>query len=96
MEAMQLRSVSSASDIAESNYTSTGPTLAELLDLAMTEQQRMTLTYKGKLFLAIVPVAQEELIEEVEECFDIQAVKDAHREGGQPIPWEQLKTELEL
>jgi hypothetical protein len=89
METMQLRSVSSSSDIAESTYTSTGPTLAELLDLAMTEPQRMTLTYKGKLFLAIVPVAQEDLIEEVEECFDIQAVKEAHQRGDTPISAEE-------
>lgn len=89
MEAMQLKSVSSSSVISESTYTGPGPSLVELLNLAMSGQQRMTLTYKDKLFLAIVPVVQEELIEEIEECFDIQAVKEAHQRGDTPISAEE-------
>ena len=62
------------------------PTLAEKIEQAISQQQRLTLNYRDQLFIALVPVAQAKLIEELEECFDIQAVKEAHQRSETPIP----------
>jgi hypothetical protein len=70
--------------------------LRGLLDLATVNQMCLTLSYLKKLFIVVVPLGKEELIEEIEDWIDSANIDDAHQEGGQPIPWEQIKRELGL
>ena len=43
--------------------TVTGQSLKELLDIAATEKERMTLVYQNKVFLVVVPIEDVEMIE---------------------------------
>ncbi|MEN8217150.1 MAG: hypothetical protein ABFS56_12435 [Pseudomonadota bacterium] len=70
-------------------------TLTELLDQVASEKERMTLTYKKNVFLAVVPIEDVDVIEQLEDCIDNADADDALKEEGS-IPWEQVKKELEL
>jgi hypothetical protein len=72
------------------------PTLTDLLDRVAASKERMTLTYQKKVFLAVVPIEDVDVIEKLEECIDIADIEDAHQEGGKPIPWEHIEKELGL
>ena len=45
-------------------------TLRELLENVAAEKERMTLTYRKKLFLAVVPIEDVEVIKQLKHCFD--------------------------
>ncbi len=50
---------------------------------------------KGKRVAVLIPIEEyEELIEALEQRDDIRAIAEADAEGGEPIPWEQVKAEL--
>ena len=50
---------------------------------------------KGKRVAVLLPIEEyEELIEALEQRDDIRALKEADAEGGEAIPWEQVKAEL--
>jgi len=72
------------------------PSLGDLVEYAAAKKQRITLTYQNQVFVAIVPIEDEALFEEIEDCIDNANADDALKEGGQPIPWEQIKKELGL
>ena len=76
--------------------TEVQPTLRELLDDVAAEKERMTLTYRKKIFLAVVPIEDVYLIEELEECIDGADVNDALQEALNTgtISSEQLDKEL--
>jgi len=46
------------------------PTLKELLESAAAEKERMTLTYRKKVFLAVVPIEDVDVIKQLEHCLD--------------------------
>lgn len=46
------------------------PTLRELLETAAAEKERMTLTYRKKVFLAVVPIEDVDVIKQLEHCLD--------------------------
>jgi methyltransferase-like protein len=70
--------------------------LRELLENVAAEKERMTLTYRKKVFLAVVPIEDIYLIEELEECIDRADVNDALQEtlNTGTISSEQLDKEL--
>jgi len=70
------------------------PTLPEILNRVATEKERMTLTYKKKVFLVAVPIEDVEVIEQLEDCIDIADIEYAHQEGGKSTSWEQIEKEL--
>jgi hypothetical protein len=79
-----------------SKQTDKQPTLRQLLNIVATEKERMTLVFQNKVFLAVVPIEDVEVIEQLEDCIDSADIEDAHKEGGKSIPLEQIETELGL
>lgn len=57
-------------------------TLTELLDRVATEKERMTLTYKKKVFLTIVPIEDIDVIQQLENCIDNADADDALKKDG--------------
>jgi len=50
---------------------------------------------KGKCTAVLLPIQEyETLLEAVEDLEDLRAADEARAEGGEPIPWEQVKAEL--
>lgn len=65
----------------------------DLLSTAQTEA--VFLERRGKVEAVVVSTAQyERMIDALEEAEDIAAYDAALAEGGDAIPWEQLKAEL--
>lgn len=54
------------------------------------------LTRRGRRVAAIVPPELAAEIEAAEDEADVAAARAALQEGGTPIPWEQVKAELDL
>lgn len=97
LNALEMLKSAPAYHAIQNQQIDTQPILTELLDRVATEKERMTLTYKKKVFLAVLPIEDLEVIEQVEDCIDVADIKDArHKKDGQPIPWEQIEKELTL
>ncbi len=54
------------------------------------------LTRRGKPIAALVSMKELELLQELEDKFDIEDAWEAKNEPGNPIAWEELKKELEI
>jgi len=49
----------------------------------------------GRRIAVVLPLRQyRKLVEALEDLEDIRAADEARAEGGEPIPWEQVKAEL--
>lgn len=70
--------------------------LSELLDQVVANKERLTLTYGSKVFLAMVPIEDVELIEQLEECIDAKIIQEALEEAEEmdTFSLEQLEKEL--
>jgi len=72
-----------------------GETLPELGDLlAHVTKARMILTYQ-KVFLVVVPIEEDEIIEQLEDCIDNANADDALKEEGS-ISLDNFRKELGL
>ena len=50
---------------------------------------------KGRRTAVLLPIRQyRKLLDALEDLEDIRAADEARAEGGEPIPWEQVKAEL--
>ena len=60
--------------------------------------ERVRLTRHGKTVAAVVPIADLDLLEELEDVFDLADLEAAlaDPENQTPIPWEDVKRELGL
>jgi prevent-host-death family protein len=54
------------------------------------------LTRRGEPIAAIVSMKELKLLQDLEDRIDIEDAWKAKNEPGEPIPWEELKKELEL
>lgn len=73
----------------------TTPYLGDLLDRVAVEQIPLTAIYQGQVFVAMVPIKDAELFEEIEDHIDRAYIEEARQEEGS-IPWEQVQKELGL
>lgn len=69
---------------------------AEILINAGYKRQRVLLERHGKKVAAVVSAEDLELLEALEERTDLEAIREALKEGGEPIPYELLKAKLGL
>ncbi|NLT05538.1 MAG: type II toxin-antitoxin system Phd/YefM family antitoxin [Solirubrobacterales bacterium] len=70
--------------------------LADVVNRIRFGGERVALTRHGRPVAALVPVADAELLERLEDEADLDAARAALAEGGAPIPWDDLKSELGL
>jgi prevent-host-death family protein len=54
------------------------------------------LTRRGEPIAALVSLKELKLLQEIEDHIDIKDAWMAKKEAGEPIPWDELKKELEL
>lgn len=67
--------------------------LPELLNQAAYGGRRFIINRHGKPIAAVVPVADLDHLEELEDAADMEAVKEA-RESGEFVDWDDAKDEL--
>ena len=69
---------------------------AEIINRASFGKERFVLTRRGKKLVAIVPVEDMELLEELEDRMDIEAAKAALEESEERVSYEDMRRELGL
>ena len=57
--------------------------------------ESFVLTRRGEPIAALVSVKELKVLQELEDRIDIEDAWKAKKEPGDPIPWEELKKELE-
>ena len=70
--------------------------LSEVIDRVACGKERVILTRRGKALVAVVPIEDVRLLEELDSRLDLEEVRAALAEakGQGTIPWEQLKSDL--
>jgi prevent-host-death family protein len=59
-------------------------------------EESFVLTRRGEPMAALVSMKELKLLQELEDRIDIDDAWQAKKEPGEPIPWEDLKKELEI
>lgn len=70
--------------------------LAEAINRVAYTKERVLIERQGKRLVALVPIEDFDLLEELEDRLDVQAADEAIREGGERVPWEQVRREAGL
>ena len=58
--------------------------------------ESFVLTRRGEPIAALVSLKELKLLQEIEDRIDIEEAWKAKKEPGEPMPWDELKKELEL
>jgi antitoxin Phd len=69
---------------------------ANIINRVAFGNESFVLTRRGEAVAALVSVKELKLLQEFEDRIDIDDAWKAKKEPGDPIPWEELKEELEL
>jgi prevent-host-death family protein len=71
---------------------------SDLINRVAYGKDRVVLTRRNKPLVAVVPIEDIALIEEIEDCEDLKAARVALREAKRKgtIPWARIKKELGL
>ena len=69
---------------------------SNILNRVAFGNESFVLTRRGEPLAAIVSIKELKLLHEFEDQIDIEDAWKAKNEPGDPIPWEELKKELEL
>ena len=69
---------------------------AEVINRASFGKERFVLTRRGKELVAIVPVEDLALLEELEDQMDVEAAKAALAESDERVSYQDLRRELGL
>jgi len=69
---------------------------ANIINRVAFGDESFVLTRRGEPIAAIVSMRELKLLQELEDQIDIKDAWKAKNELGEPIPWEELKKELEL
>jgi len=70
--------------------------LSELLNAVSVRGDRIVLERHGKPIAALISIEDLEMFQYLEDKADIALVDEALAEGGEPIPWEDVKRRLGL
>lgn len=69
---------------------------ANIINRVAFGNESFVLTRRGEAVAALVSVKELKLLQEFEDQIDIDDAWKTKKEPGDPIPWEELKEELEL
>jgi prevent-host-death family protein len=69
---------------------------ANIINQVAFGDESFVLTRRGEAVAAIVSMRDLKLLQELEDQIDIEDAWKSKNEIGEPIPWEELKKELEL
>jgi prevent-host-death family protein len=69
---------------------------ANIINQVAFGNESFVLTRRGEPIAAIVSMKELKLLQDLEDRIDIEDAWKAKNEAGEPIPWEELKKELEL
>lgn len=70
--------------------------LSNIINRVAFGDESFVLTRRGKPIAALVSLKELKLLQEIEDQVDIEDAWKAKKEPGDPIPWDELKKELEL
>ena len=72
--------------------------LSDIINRVAYGKERIALTRRGKPLVAIVPIEDVELLEELEDRHDLEAARAALGEAREKgtVSWEAIKAELDL
>jgi prevent-host-death family protein len=68
---------------------------SNLINRVAFGNEAFVLTRRGEPIAALVSMQELKLLQELEDRIDIEDAFKARNEPGDPIPWEELKKELE-
>jgi len=68
--------------------------LSELLNAVSVRGDRIILERHGKRVAALISIEDLEMFEFLEDKADLALIAEAEAEGGEPIPWEEVKRRL--
>ena len=68
---------------------------SDVINRAAHGKERVVLTRSGKDIVAVVPIEDVRLLEEIEDRLDNMSADEALKEPG-TIPWEKIKKDLGL
>jgi prevent-host-death family protein len=69
--------------------------LAEILNKVAYGDERVVLHRHGSDIAAVISMEDLKRLEELEDRYDLDLMREARNEPGPNIPWEQLKAELD-
>jgi prevent-host-death family protein len=69
---------------------------ANIINRVAFGEESFVLTRRGEAVAALVSMKELQLLQELEDRIDLDDAWKAKKEPGDPIPWEELKKELEL
>jgi hypothetical protein len=90
LEALEVLKSVGVYNAVQDEEINTQPTLTELFERVAVEKERMTLTYQNNVFLAVVPIEDVNVIEQLEDCVDNADADDALKEEGESLTSEQV------
>ena len=72
--------------------------LAEVVNRVAYGHERVRLTRRGKPLAAVVSIEDVELLEQLDDRADVDAMRQALADpaNAEPIPWEQVRADLGL
>lgn len=68
---------------------------SDIINRSAYGKERIVLTRRGKEVVALVPIEDLNLLEELEDRLDIEAARKALKKPGS-VPWEKVKKDLGL
>ncbi len=69
--------------------------LATLMNRVAFGKEHIVVQRSGKDVAAVVPVEALAMLEAIENAYLVREAEKAFAEGGEPIPWEEFKRELD-
>jgi antitoxin Phd len=70
--------------------------LSNIINRVAFGDEAFVLTRRGEPIAALVSIQELKLLQELEDQIDVDDAWKAKDEPGEPIPWEELKKELEI
>ncbi len=70
--------------------------LSNIINRVAFGNESFVLTRRGEPMAALISMRELKLLQELEDKIDIDDAWKAKNEPGEPVPWEELKKELEV